>query len=336
MNGVLFCLLCLTPLFQGGTAKTAVGPDDFRGWFLAASEHKLDIPKSIEENARRYRYVFIAGFSNERMPGYFAQNAKELRALGVPRKAIHYVYPSSSKTVEENLDEVHSKIVEIAGKGPERLVVIAHSRGACDAMAFALHHKEFVEEHIQALFLVQGPFGGTGVADFVTGEGPPMDCRMPWRYRMLGKLVGGMEKLLLKRGRHGGLTGMSRWVSRDYWTRSLEEHADAIPIVGPRTFYVTSETTPSHLRFFKKATGAYLSAYFGPNDGMVSPDDQSLTGVGTVLAVLDAGHSDLTNRFPAARADRNLRRALIQGIVMAVGHEMPACQAPEPSTETAP
>jgi hypothetical protein len=154
-----------------------------------------------------------------------------------------------------------------------------------------------------------------------------MDGKMPRGYRILANLVGGLEKLQLKWGWHGGLTGMSRWVSRDYWQRTLQEHADAIPVVGPKTFYVTSETTSSKLRFFKKATASYLSTYFGPNDGMVAPEDQSLPGVGTVIAVLDAGHSDLTNRYPSARAKGNLRRALIQGIIMSVGQETPVCSA---------
>ena len=327
MHGALPYILAMAPILGGGASQTDLSPDQFQAWFFSASEGKLDIPEAIEANAARYRYIFVAGFSNERMPGYFTQNAKELRARGVPRKAIHFVYPSSKKTVEENLDEVRGKFLEIADQGPEKLVVIAHSRGACDAMAFALHNQDFVLEHIQALFLLQGPFGGSGVADFVTGEGPPMDGKMPWRYRMLGRLVGGLERFLLKKGQHGGLRGMSRWASRDYWSRMREEHASALPIVGPKTFYVTTATAPSHLRFFKKATGAYLSAYFGPNDGMVAPDDQWLPGIGTLLAVIDAGHSDLTNRYPSARAKKGLRRALIQGIVMAVGQETPACPA---------
>ena len=90
------------------------------------------------------------------------QNAKELRAQGVPRRAIHFIYPSSHKTVQENAEAVRAQFQEIARLGPEKLVVIGHSRGACDTLAFALENPAFVADHIQALFLVQGPFGGTG------------------------------------------------------------------------------------------------------------------------------------------------------------------------------
>ena len=81
---------------------------------------------------------------------------------------------------------------------------------------------------------------------------------------------------------------------------------------------MTSRTEVSRLRLFQQAIAWYLS-YLGPNDGLVALDDQNVPGLGTVLAVLDAGHRDLTNRFPAARQNPRLRKALIDAIVMAVG-----------------
>ena len=53
---------------------------------------------------------------------------------------------------------------------------------------------------------------------------------------------------------------------------------------------------------------------------MVALGDQTLPGLGTSLGVLDAGHADLTRRFPATRARRGTRQALIRSILMAVGH----------------
>ena len=88
--------------------------------------------------------------------------------------------------------------------------------------------------------------------------------------------------------------------------------------MGPKTFYVTSRVPPSRLRFFHRAIATYLQTYYGPNDGMVAVRDQSLPGLGTCLGVLDAGHTDLTHRFPATRAPRRYRRALVQAILMAV------------------
>lgn len=324
MLGATLILAGLLPLFAEDPPRSTVAPDSgsgaFQGWFDAACQGQLQIPLEVERAAARYRYVFVAGFWNERMPAYFAQNAQELRARGVPRDAIHFIYPSSHKSIEENAEAVHAQFLEIAATGSESLVVVAHSRGACDTLAFALENPQFVRTRIRALFLVQGPFGGTGVADYVAGEGATsLDPQIPLRYRAVAHLLDRFEKTKLKRGKHGGLVEMTQQASSEYWSQMLEKHLCAIPIVGPKTFYVTSETTPAQQRLFKRATAWYLQTTCGPNDGVVALEDQSLPGLGTVLAVLDAGHSDLTNRGPATRAPRRFRRALIQGVVMAVG-----------------
>jgi pimeloyl-ACP methyl ester carboxylesterase len=318
MLTVYAALIALPGVAEAGPTSAAT-PSCFREWFDAACSGRVIMPDAVERNARRFRYVFVGGFHNERMPGYFGQNAKELRARGVPRKAIHFVEPSSRKTVADNIGEVRDRFLAIAKEGPEKLVVIAHSRGACDALAFALCNPEFVRDRVESLFLVQGTFGGTALADYVVGDGPPIDGRMPLRHRVVCHFLAGAEALMVARGWHGGLSGLTRRASSEFWSKALAEHSDAVAVVGPKTYYVTSATTTSRLRLFKKAASSYLGLHIGPNDGMVALEDQSVAGVGTVLAVLDAGHGDLTNRFPSSRRDRRLRRALIDGILMTVG-----------------
>jgi pimeloyl-ACP methyl ester carboxylesterase len=320
MIGPVSALLGITLLLGGPTEAPPIAPGEFRGWFEAASRGRLRIPEPVEREVRGLRYVFVGGFGNERMPGYFAQNARELRAQGVPRRSIHFLYPSSRRTVEENRDSVRDEFLRIAAAGPGRLVVIAHSRGACDALAFALHEPRFVRDRVAALFLVQGPFGGTGLADYVLGEGTAMDRRMPPGHRLLALVLGRREKALVGRGRHAGLAGLTREASRSYWRRALREHADAIAVVGPKVYYIESQARPSRLRLFLRSMAWYLGTYYGPNDGVVALGDQTLPGLGTSLGVLDAGHADLTRRFPATRARSGTRRALIRSILMAVGH----------------
>ena len=183
----LFAVLALQ-VASGGAAQDnpKISDVDFRAYFDAARAGKLTIPDEALEEARRYRYVFVGGFHNERLPGYFAQNARELRAQGVPKDAVHFIFPSSHHSVAGNARVVREQIEEIAGAGPEKLVVIAHSRGSCDTMAFALQNPEFDAEHIHAMFLIHGPFGGTALADYVVGEGPQMDRRLPLGHRVVG------------------------------------------------------------------------------------------------------------------------------------------------------
>ncbi len=67
---------------------------------------------------------------------------------------------------------------------------------------------------------------------------------------------------------------------------------------------MTSQILPSRLRLFRRAIASYLQTYYGPNDGIVVLRDQSLSGIGTDLGVFDAGHTDLTHRFPATSSGR--------------------------------
>jgi hypothetical protein len=302
-------------------ACSGISAAQFRKWFDAACEGNLRIPTKVSRNARRFRYVFVGGFMGERMIGYFAQNAKELRHRSIPKRSVHFISPSSHKSVTENCDAVSDQFHEIAREGPEKLVVIAHSRGACDSLAFALENREFVSEHIEAMFLVQGPFGGSGLADYVVGEGPTMDGKMPWRQRLIAYALGSLEAHQLHRGKHGGLPSLTRSASKEYWKEALDEHEAAIPIVGPKTYYVTTKIKPTRLRPLLQATASYLGAYFGPNDGIVALEDQAVPGLGTVLAVLDAGHKDLTNRFLSSRSTKRLQSALVDAIIMAVGSQ---------------
>jgi pimeloyl-ACP methyl ester carboxylesterase len=313
----LLALLFVPPV-QAETASS-ITPEQFSAWFDAARQARLEIPDEVLRNAIGYRYVFIGGLFNEQIPGYFSQNVKELRARGVPRTSIHLVKPASHQTVDGNSESVRSELGAIAARGPEQLVLIGHSRGACDVLAFALQNPKFVKQHVRALFLIQGPFGGTPVADYVNGEGTPMDRQMPTGYRVLGQAIGRLESGLLGDGKHEAIASLNRKDSDSFWNDLVRTHRASVAIVAPKTFYVTSRTGPSHHPLFQRVTGWYLGTYYGPNDGMVALDDQSLPGLGTVLAVLDVGHTDLTRRFPAARPKHRLRNALVDAIMMAVG-----------------
>jgi hypothetical protein len=214
--------------------------------------------------------------------------------------------------------------------------VIAHSRGACDALAFAIANAAFVRDRVEALFLIQGPFGGSGAAEYAIGQGSSMDHRMPWQHRILGHLA---ARVARSKGRRGGsdvLEGMTRASSLTYWSKALAEHADAVETVGPRTFYVTSTIEPSRLRFVRRAIAWYLKVYHGPSDGMVALTDQFLPELGTVVATLEASHGALTNRFPATRASRSMRKALVQSIFMAVGQPETAGTSREPRDSSQP
>ena len=312
----MFALLATLSL---GLYGPAVDPAEFRAWYDASNRDELTVPRGVAARAREFRYVFVGGFRGEGMRDQFSRNARDLRARGLAKRAIHIVAPSSHKTVEENAVALRGEFAEIANRGPERIVVIAHSRGACDALAFALENPEFVEARIEAIFLVQGPFGGSGLADFVMGDGPPIDRALRVVPRTIARMIGGFERWMMRRGRHGGLASMTSERSRDYWATAIESNRDSVGVVGPKTYFIEGETEPSRLRLVLRATAAYLTLHFGPNDGVVARGDQSLPGVGTSLGVFNVGHSDFTRNQPGSRAGKRSRKALMDAIVMAVG-----------------
>ena len=293
-------------------------PAEFRRWFDLAARGKLRVPAETRRQAGTYRYLFIGGLLGEGHAGYFAQNVGALEDLGVPGDAIAVVRPGSDSSAEANVEEVADAIHALADAGPGPIVVIGHSRGACDALAFALIEPEFVRDRVAAIFLVQAPFGGTGVVDYIQGEGEAMDRRIPARARLMGKLIA--SRFRLQAGPDGGeLAGLGRDASAAYWDAFLADHAEAVPVVGPKVFYITARVDPSRQRFFRKPPARYLTAYYGPNDGIVAVEDQTLPGFGTPLGTFEVGHTDLTHKFPAARAKPKLRKALARAIAMAVG-----------------
>ena len=146
-----------------------------------------------------------------------------------------------------------------------------------------------------------------------------MDGKMPFGYRVLGQAMGRLEAQVLGQSKHQVITSALHRSSSRFWDGILDANSEAIPVVAPRTFYVTSQTGPSKHPLLQRTTAWYLNAYYGPNDGLVSLEDQSLPELGTVLAVLDAGHTDLTRRFPSGRLKKRLRWALVDAVIMAVG-----------------
>ncbi len=135
--------------------------------------------------------------------------------------------------------------------------------------------------------------------------------------------LAGSRKRRLQRGLHAGLPSLATRALREFWKTTLETNRAAAAVVGPKTFYITTQTNPAQVRVFFRATSSYVSAHFGPNDGFIATEDQSVAGFGTVVAVIDAAHTDLTHSFPSALPKRRLRKALIDAIVMAIADPEP-------------
>lgn len=284
----------------------------FRAWFERESQHPTALAPGALKAARAYRYVFIAGFLNEGFQiGYFNQNRQTLLDAGVKPGAIEVLFPKSGNTVPENVAVLAQRLPEIAAKGPEKLVLIGHSKGAVEALAFAVGAPEFVRARVQAIFLVQGAFGGSGIADYITGTGHPLDDRMAAIPRALFALAAGWGELLDTRI-DGGFQSLSRLHAAELWQRLPRLPAD----LEDRVLFVRSQREPDKVCPLLWITAKYLATYYGPNDGLMAISDQWLPDAGRLLADLDADHAGLTVARPISDWPAQVRRAFMRALLM--------------------
>jgi hypothetical protein len=321
--------------------------------FAAFFEGQVAVPHPLPPNAlaaaRRYRYVFVAGFLNEAFrPGYFNENRDALLDAGVGAGAIHVVFPRSADAVAETAGRLRQEIPALAAAGHQKLILIGHSKGAAELLAFALGDPAFVRARVEAIFLVQGAIGGSGVADYITDAGHPLDDEMPAAARVAFAVAARAGKLLdgqLDRG----FQSLTHRQAAALWARlvpgqspseaisaGLKDRAQArakAPAGAPaeRIFYVRSHRKPAGVSKILSLTATYLSAYYGDNDGLVEVEDQWIPGLGRVLATLEADHMALTVARPVSGDGPAVRRAFTDALLMQLAGALAPAGAAAPA-----
>jgi len=292
------------------------------------------LPQHVLEAARRYRYVFVAGFLNEAFrAGYFNENRDALLEAGVGTDAIHVVFPRSADAVAETAERLRQEIPALAAAGAQKLILVGHSKGAAEVLAFALGNPAFVRARVEAIFLVQGAIGGSGVADYITDAGHPLDDEMPGPARVAFAVAARGGKLLdghLDRG----FQSLTHREAAALWARlvpgaspSETEEAGVKSAAKARSkawagapadriFYVRSHRKPAEVSKILSLTATYLSTYYSDNDGLVEVEDQGMPGLGRVLATLEADHMALTVARPVSGDGPAVRRAFTQALLM--------------------
>lgn len=113
----------------------------------------------------RYHFVFISGYSNESIPGYFDENIRILNRLGAKRVSV--INPSSLYPVTTNVEVVRSQLKYFYHQSPQTpLVVVAHSKGGLEMINTLLRYrKEFPQQVLAKVFFVQAPLVGSPYTD---------------------------------------------------------------------------------------------------------------------------------------------------------------------------
>jgi len=312
---------------QDDTAESPSIDRAFQAWFEAARHDRLQLSEDSLDRARQFHYLFVSGFHNEVMPYYFRGNIHELVRLGIPTARIHRIHPTSHRRFDGLIDRLAGSIAKLADQVTGQLVLIGHSRGACLLLATALERTSAIGDRVEALFLIQGPFGGTAIADYVVDENARLPQSWPLRRRGVAGTLRALERLSLRLGLDEGLREMTREASRRYWRDLMEKHpavsSESLRRIERRSYFITSSIEPERSRFPRSELGRILQEEDGPNDGVVALADQSIAGFGTRLGPLKAGHTDLVWGVYSSFEARGDRRALTRAIVRLL-------DAPEP------
>lgn len=237
--------------------------------------------------------VFVAGFMNELIPGYFQDNVAVTRELGAETSVL---LPPSSGSLETDVVLVQR---EFAARSGSRLVLFGHSKGGAAVLLTVLQHPELVlDGPVEAVIVLQGAVGGSPLADQLT------------RVKLLAGP--GLRSLTTEQAKHTFVTALqklSTTLTRAQWDRLFS-----------RIFYIRSAHGSATLAAELALTEAVLRSQ-GPNDGLLPPAEMKL-GFGVDLGVLDADHAALTVSSFLATSTPSERRAFTLSLFREVGRQL--------------
>jgi pimeloyl-ACP methyl ester carboxylesterase len=161
--------------FWAGSTFGALSPDKFK----AAYESYLagEAVEISPQNLESYDYLFFAGFGGENLKplswfgrGYFDGFRKDLVKQGVAAAQVPATYyPPSHRGIWENAgDFIATSVMERFQQTGRKQVLFGHSKGAAELFAFAVTHPQFIEEHVEAVFLFSGAIQGSALANLAT------------------------------------------------------------------------------------------------------------------------------------------------------------------------
>ena len=237
--------------------------------------------------------VFVAGFMNELIPGYFNDNVAVTRALGADTTVL---LPPSAGSLETDVALVQQAMT----KGPgSRIVLFGHSKGGAAVLLTVIQHPELVlDGPVEAVIVLQGAIGGSPLADGLSKVKP---------------LAGpGMRSLTTEQAKHTFATALqklSQRLTRAEWDRFFAH-----------VFYIRSAHGEATLSAELALTEAILRSD-GPNDGLLTPAHMKL-GYGVDLGVLDSDHASLTVSSFLATSTPAERRAFTLALYREIGRQL--------------
>jgi pimeloyl-ACP methyl ester carboxylesterase len=238
----------------------------------------LAIAEEIKKEVGRHHYILVAGFLNEAMPKYFFDTLESLKKeMGASKVTV--IRPSSLHDIERNSADLASRLAYLHHGDPEtRFVVIGHSMGAVESFMMAASAPIF-DKAVESMVLIQGPFGGSPVADAVTG---PAGILLPRKTR---------EKYL------AGFQALRTDVSEERMSKVMAIVPERrLGAIQDKVHLVTSYTqNPLKVAASVGITNFFMN-FAGKNDGLVMLKHQVVDDMDLDMTTMkDIDHADLVS-----------------------------------------
>jgi hypothetical protein len=289
-------LLSFSPAF-------ALTDTDFHRWYREALPQVEQGQFPRLRDMERYRVLIVGGFLGEALKDSFVDTRRDLIRMGIAPHKIAVLRPNSTQPIEENAAVLRDQFGEFATAGEgEPIVIFGHSKGAAESLLALLGASPSLRQRIVGGLFVQGAFLGSPLADLFTGGGHPVDSGMVSPYRELLRAVLALDPASRIRELEGylgfpigaGLYSLRVNDAAGLWDKALHANPDGIAELDEKVFYVRTFLPPQEVRTTLRVPAEYLSAYYGPNDGVVPLRSQTIGGFGRLLGTLRADHISLT------------------------------------------
>ncbi len=241
--------------------------------------------------------LFVGGIFNECALGV-------VEYFGTFRRIVHapeFFWPSSRQSVPETVRALHRKIRAHEGS----LMLVAHSKGAAEALILVLQHPELLRTgRIHRLLLIQGAFGGSPLA-----RASCFGLMTPLRFFFREVLVS-MEpentRTLLQEA-YKSFVAQTSGSERENFSKKIFYLRSAIE----------ADELSSALLPIWRLCGDQLS-HLGQHDGILLTEEEKFDAIGQDLGVVQFDHFDLVMRGVGMRASEEKRSSALRHAFMQV------------------
>ncbi len=277
-------------------------------------------PRPGAENPQGYDYVLVGGLIADYLHrvGYFSIFRSELKEQGVPGNQIHLLFPPSDLSVEDNAESaIPEKWGAISAKSDRPIVIVAHSKGAVETVEFLLRNPQ-VLERVEAVFCLQGAFGGSELADFLMKEYEAPGRPDSWWARSGMRAIRTLDGFL--HGRIAGVESLTTARARDRVLGWYRERPDALKKLIPKLVFITTNADPKTMDLRTRVGGRYLSSVGAlENDGAVAEKNQFIPGLSNrSISITGIDHALPCGNL-LARRHFDTAKSFVRAIIRSVG-----------------